>query len=207
MPPQLRLHLVNISATTTLQEFITNADILHDAYMSTISTATTSTIHPPLHHLPHLSEPNVSTVINECTTSSHSVMSANSVNMDTVKQGDRAISELISTLPQVLDSVLRRLENMERRFSAHSDIGAPSNVQKFSAPPNVQKFSPPSNVQKFSAPPSVQKFSPHPNFNTNYKQQWFSGPQVCYYHRRFGNEAIKCTLQCGFSGNGWSRGQ
>ncbi|KAK3894885.1 hypothetical protein Pcinc_001381 [Petrolisthes cinctipes] len=58
MPPQLRLHLANISATATLQEFITNADILHDAYMLTISTATTSTIHPPLHHLPHLSDPN-----------------------------------------------------------------------------------------------------------------------------------------------------
>ncbi|KAK3863405.1 hypothetical protein Pcinc_030815 [Petrolisthes cinctipes] len=90
MPPQLRLHLANISATATLQEFITNADILHDAYMSTISTATTSTIHPTLHHLPHLSDPDVSTVNNECTNipSSDSVMSANNVNMDTVKQGN-----------------------------------------------------------------------------------------------------------------------
>ncbi|KAK3889946.1 hypothetical protein Pcinc_006099 [Petrolisthes cinctipes] len=84
MPPQLRLHLANISAT--LQEFITNNDILHDAYMSMISTATTSTIHL----LPHLSDPDVSTVNNECTNipSSDRVMSANSVNMDTVKQGD-----------------------------------------------------------------------------------------------------------------------
>ncbi|KAK3881570.1 hypothetical protein Pcinc_014000 [Petrolisthes cinctipes] len=124
--------------------------------------------------------------------SSDSVMSANSVNMDTVKQGDRANSELILILPQVLDSVLRRLENMERRFSAHSDISPPSNVQKFSAPPSVQKFSPPSKVH---------------NFNTNYKQQWFSGPQVCYYHRRFGNKAIKCTQPCAFLESGWSGGQ
>ncbi|KAK3873341.1 hypothetical protein Pcinc_021629 [Petrolisthes cinctipes] len=190
MPPQLRLHLVNIfaTATATLQEFITNADILHDAYMSTISTAITSTIHPTLHHLPHLSDPNVSTVINECTNipSSDSVMSANRVNMDTVntvKQGNRANSELISALPQVIDTVLRRLENMERRFSAHSNIRAPSNVHKFSAPSSVtlQKFSPPSKVH---------------NFNTNYKQQWFSGPQVCYYYWRFGNEAMKCTQPC-----------
>ncbi|KAK3883327.1 hypothetical protein Pcinc_012363 [Petrolisthes cinctipes] len=215
MSPQLRLNLANISATTTLQEFITNADILQDAYMSTISTATKSTIHPPLHHLPHLSYPNVSTVINECTNirsshsvmsansvnmdtvntvnectnipssdsvmsanipssdsvmsanipSSHSVISANSVNMDTVKQGDRANSELISILPQVLDSVLRRLENMERCFSAHSDISAPSYVQKFSAPPSVQKYSPPSKVH---------------NFNTNYNNS--------------GSVALKCVI-------------
>ncbi|KAK4298602.1 hypothetical protein Pmani_029053 [Petrolisthes manimaculis] len=83
-------------------------------------------------------------------------MNANSVNSDTVKHGDRANSELTSTLPQVLDTVLKRLENMEHRFSAHSDISAPSNVQKFSAPPSLQKFSPPSKV---------------PNFKTTYKQQ------------------------------------